>query len=493
MKKKWMWMALLLALSGHAIADEVDAAARIEALEKQLKALSEELMAVQQQMAQTKDAKMDEKGKSKGNAVYAAFKDGLVLDDGTGNWSLQLNGRIQADYRAIDPTVWKNDTFSIRRARLGAQFTFLKDFLLRVEGEYSNTNDGSKGTVGMTYGYVEYKHFPGARIRIGQFKPVFGLERAQSTNFTDFQELSMATATGAIFNSTYDRGVMLFGSPFKGTYYNLSYVNGSGQNNDDTKDNKDVIGRAVINVADWAEWNKAVVHMGGTVSRGTSQPTTATGTLTLSGYTESNGITTNTLATSSTVATKFFSTAAFTGDDLDKDRWGLETALAYGPVKLQSEYIRANYSGRTTANRTFDKDINAWYADVNWLVTGESYADSYKDGMFGRITPKTSFSIDKGGYGAIELGLRYSLFDASDFVTSANGCVAGTGCLTTPTAAASFTNQADAWTAGAKWIMTPNARIVLNYIHTEFDTPIIINSKSSNTENAVTFRAQYDF
>jgi phosphate-selective porin OprO/OprP len=461
--------------------------------DKQIDILTKELSGIENQITQSKTAKVEEKGKSKGNPVYGSFKNGLVLEDGSGNWALQMNGRIQADYRNYDPGQWHNDNFTIRRARLGATFNFLQDYTLRVEGEYSNTNDGAKGTTALTYGYLEYNHFAGARVRIGQFKPIFGLERAESTNFTDFQELSMATATGASFNSTYDRGIMLFGAPVKGTYYNLSYVNGSGQNNDSLKDSKDVVGRVTANVADWAGWSNAVVHVGISGSRGSVEPSTATGTTALSNYTEANGVTSNTAGTTNDVATKFFSTATFNATRLDKSRVGLEAALAYGPVKLQSEYIDTNFSGNTAAaaRRRFDKDIDAGYVNLTWLVTGESYADSYKDGMFGRITPKHNFATDLSGLGAFELGLRYSEFDASDF--AAAGCVAGTGCLTAPTATASFTTKADAWTAGAKWIMTPNARLMLNYIHTSFDNAIIINNKSSDTEDAMTLRAQYDF
>ena len=461
--------------------------------DKQINILTKELTGIENQISQSKTAKVEEKGKSKGNPVYASFKNGLVLEDGSGDWSLQMNGRVQADYRTYDPGQWRNDNFTIRRARLGATFTFLKDYAVRVEGEYSNSNDGAKGTTALTYGYLEYNHFAGARLRVGQFKPIFGLERGESTNFTDFQELSLATTTGASFNSTYDRGIMLFGAPLKGTYYNLSYINGSGQNNDSLKDSKDVIGRATGNIADWTGWSNAVVHIGITGSRGSVEPSTATGTTGLSSYTEANGVTSNTAAATNDVATKFFSTAAFNAVRLDKSRLGLETALAYGPVKLQSEYIATNFNGNTAAGKGFDKDVDAWYASMTWLATGENYADSYKDGMFGRIIPKSSLTSDFSGYGAFELGLRYSEFDGSDFTTAAQGCAAGSGCLTTPTAAASFTNKADAWTAGAKWIMTPNARLMLNYIHTSFDNAIIINNKSSNTEDAMTLRAQYDF
>lgn len=487
-------------------ADEANLEQRIQQLEsallatqqqrveqdKQIELLTKELVGIENQLSQSKIAKSEEKRSTKGKPVFASVKDGLVINDETGDWSMQLNGRIQADYRSINPNEWKNDTFDIRRARLGGTFTFLKDFAVRVEAEYANTNDGSKGTTALTYGYLDWKHFAGAKLRVGQFKPVFGLERGESTNFTDFQELSLATATGPSFNSTYDRGVMLFGSPLKGTYYNLSYVNGSGQNNDAMMNGKDVVGRIVMNITDFTNWQDTVVHIGVSSSQNTVQKSSAAVTgndSALSAYTEANGVTSNSIKYTNTTATTFFSTFAFSGTNVDKSRVGLETAIAYGSLKLQGEYINTNFDGRTSAGQDFNKDINAWYASATWLLTGESYANAYKDAMFGRNSPKHNFSFGKDGYGAFELGLRYSSYDASDFKLSANGCVTGSGCL----ASSSVSNQANAWTGGAKWILNPNTRILLNYVHTSFDTPIIINSKSSDKEDAITMRAQYDF
>jgi phosphate-selective porin OprO and OprP len=460
--------------------------------EEQQKAMQEQQWQINAMSDEVK-ALQDARGKSTGSPIYGSFKDGLIFEDGSGSWALQFNGRIQADYRSIDPDEWKDDTFSIRRARLGAQFTFLKDYVMRVEGEYSNTNDGSKGTSSMTYGYVEYKHFPGARVRVGQFKPVFGLERAESTNFTDFMELSMATSTGANFNSTYDRGITLFGAPVKGTYYNLSYVNGSGQNNDDMKDAKDWIGRAAGNIADWADWKNAVIHVGTSASRSSLQSSSAPNKTTLSEYSESNGITSNSASFTNTTATKFFSTTSL-GDNVSKYRTGLETALAYGPVKFQGEYIDSNFDGNTNTGLKVDKDIYSWYASLAWMVTGENYADWYKDGMFGRMAPRQNFALGKDGFGAIELAVRYSDFDASDFqmITKAKANN-GTGFTDNTSKTAQYTNKAHAWTAGAKWILNPNARLLLNYVQTRFDTPILLNGKSSDTEDAWMMRAQYDF
>jgi phosphate-selective porin OprO/OprP len=47
--------------------------------DKQLQALTQELTAVQQQMAQGKQDKIEEKGKAKGNPVYASLKEGIVF------------------------------------------------------------------------------------------------------------------------------------------------------------------------------------------------------------------------------------------------------------------------------------------------------------------------------------------------------------------------------------------------------------------------------
>lgn len=465
-KRRLIATAVATAISGQVFAAD-DPAARIAELEKQMQALSAELIAVQQQLAQNKDQKVAEKGKSTGTPVYAAFKNGLVFEDSSGNWKLQINGRVQADYRTYEPSEWKDNTFSIRRARFGGTFSFLKDFAVRVEGEYANDATGARGTTAMTYGYLDFNRWKGAKIRAGQFKPFFGLERSHSTNFVDFTELSLATNNGTIFNSTYDRGVMVYGDPLPWLNYNVYAVNGTGQNNDDVNDAKDVGGRINANFANLAEIKNAVIHVGVSASKGSIayNSTTATG---MSQATEASGAT-------------FFQVAGLQTTRADKERWGLETALAYGPVKLQAEYIDANFDSRK-GTTLYDNDIKVWYADLNWLVTGESWADAYKSGVFGRLKPKRNFD-DKDGWGAFELGLRYSKYDASDFRSL----------LPTATATTSYTSEADAWTAGAKWILNPNARVILNYVHTNFDTAIRVNRQLDDAENAVVLRAQYDF
>jgi len=193
-----------------------------------------------------------------------------------------------------------------------------------------------------------------------------------------------------------------------------------------------------------------------------------------------------------------FAAAAVGASNVDRTLSVGELALARKSVKLQGEYWEAKYEGtRTTAPVTpFDRKIESGYLSVLWLITGENYSDSYNSGVFGRIRPRNNFSMeDGGGWGAWELGLRYSYFDAGNFDAAGTG-VANTGRVSTTgtgTTASTPTQKADAWTLGLKWMPNPYTRLMANYTVTEFDTPIVANGITMDEEKALTLRAQIDF
>ena len=361
--------------------------------------------------------------------------------------------------RAFNPDETAADTFSVRRARLGGTMTFYQDYTARVEGEYSGSSTS------LTYAYFDINKYKQAKVRMGQLKPFYGLERSMSTNFTDFQERSLADA---LLGGTYDRGVMVHGTPVKGLYYNLAYINGNSADETDVEyDGKDAMGRLTTNVAEFVDWKDAVIHLGGFYADGKQESGSATPVI----QTEARGY--KLFETTGASANKFT-------DTVDRTRSGVELALAKGPVKVQSEYIRAEFDGDG-----FNRDMSAWYASVNWLVTGESFSSTYKEGAFGRLKPANNFNIGGSGWGALQLGIRYSNFDGGDFITSNT---TGTGKL-----AANKTNEADAWTLGANWILNPNTRFIANYVHTSFDDPVTASGKTFDDEDAITMRAQFDF
>lgn len=90
------------------------------------------------------------------------------------------------------------------------------------------------------------------------------------------------------------------------------------------------------------------------------------------------------------------------------------------------------------------------------------------------------------GWCALQLGIRFSSFDAGDFIATN---AAGIGKLT----ATNKTKDADAWTLGASWILNPNVRLMANYVHTSFDMPITYLTKTFDNEDALTMRAKFDF
>jgi phosphate-selective porin OprO/OprP len=291
-----------------------------------------------------------------------------------------------------------------------------------------------------------------------------------------------------------DRGAQVHGS-MSGFTYALGYFNGagvnSGQNSNDASiyaDGKSVTGRATVNIAELMGNKDAVFHLGAAYSRSTDNDKTDA----VSIRTEGRG-------------TDIFKSNAFTGiagganNGYDLSRTGLEGAVAYGPVKFQTEWIKAefepdgNNSLVSGAPAGEDRDIKSWYAAVNWMITGESYASVYKDGMFGgRMKPKNEFNPKAGkyGWGAWEVGARYSKLDASDFLAAETADVFN-GSKNGIAENGKF-DEAKAWTLGLKWIPSPNTRFLLNYVKTDMDC-ISGFVCTEDEEKAINLRAQFDF
>ena len=117
-------------------------------------------------------------------------------------------------------------------------------------------------------------------------------------------------------------------------------------------------------------------------------------------------------------------------------------------MKLQGEFWKVNYSGTRNAPTPvtpYDLDLTAYYLELLWMVTGEDFADWYRDGQFGRIRPRNNFNWKDRTWGAWQVGLRYSSFDGSDFSSTAP---ANAGRLATAAPTTVSANQANAWTRG---------------------------------------------
>ena len=406
--------------------------------------------------------KAAKKAESAPSELTGRFKDGFSWESGDKQHSISLSGRVHADFRSFDihsTNANTADTFDIRRAYLGVSGKLYNDWTFEVTSDVANNT--------LEYAYVNYKASDAVQVRMGAFKMPFSFEELTSSRFIDFQERSLVNA----LIPGKDQGFMIYGEPVKNTFgYWLAVANGSGKNTDEANavvDDKDLIARAAVNLAPMMELSNAVLHLGVNYASGTIPVGAAP-----SGRTEGRGLT-------------FFTPVAFTGAETDRERTGLEGVLAWGSVKVQSEWVGANFQGTSAGAVGYDRDIESYYAAVNWMITGEQYADNYTLGGMRAIKPNNAFKKGADGWGAWELGVRYSVLDAGDF-TATNA--AGTGVLTAGT-----TNKADALTVGLKWIPNTNTRVYLNYIQTDFDTPVAVVGGTADNEKAITLRTAVFF
>ena len=187
----------------------------------------------------------------------------------------------------------------------------------------------------------------------------------------------------------------------------LLYANGSGQNTNDTdmrQDGKDWIGRGTVNFAEIMDNKDMILHAGASYSTG-EQPQ---GTIGVNGQTEAKGAKFFTAPTIKSTNKEF--------ESIDRTRKGVEGIVAYNQFKFQSEWLQANNDFKTKhASRSYDLDTNNWYAEALWLITGEKYADFYKNGAMGAIKPAKDFNPSDFSGGVWEIGFRVSEFDASDY------------------------------------------------------------------------------
>lgn len=461
-------------------------------------------------------------------SVSGKIKDGAIgLETGDGKNSIQLTGRVQFDYRNSDiddfskvsegvGTAFSRDTdtssaadqFEIRRARIGAKGKLYEHFEYEV---ITNIIGGSANLVDVAY--INAGMFKPVQLRVGQFKQPFNLEEyGTSSNNIDFQErayMNQITPAKKI-------GAMIHGLPTTGVTYAASYYQ---QNNfgetDSQSDGKGIVGRATINFAELAGWKESVFHVGlagfdseygltPASSGNTSGAASADTRGSLFSFRSAGRGLNNAFRAQiagDPLTTASYNTASATSAEVENKAYGLEGIAAYGPFKLQGEYMGSQFDAKhqNTGNRV-EADVKTFYAEALWMITGENYADAYKNGGWSSIKPKTPFDIETGkGKGAWEIGIRYDEFEVDDTNIIGSNISRFQGSTSNQAAGNLNTNNtlgknkteggAKTYTAGIKWVLNPNMRVLLNYSHTKFDEefrPIDVQAKAANNANVKT-------
>lgn len=433
--------------------------------------------------------------------------EGVLVEDPRGRWQARLTARAQFDYRQFAEEGVLADTFSVRRSRIGLGFNMGRTFGAFVEGEFTagqGTQAGQAANAILHQAWVDFVPSDQVRLRVGQFRPNFGLEPSTATWQVDFIERSLASnVVQALANNVlFDRGMMFSGIPTPGALWSVAITNGSGTGLDEAQrnqaearvDGKEVTIRAVGNAAQWAQLGDWVLHFGGTWRQATlangvpGAPVAGQGYTAPAAITEARGIT-------------FFNPTSFNvvanpaaDPSVDRRMRALEGAVAWRNLKLQGEWTGADYTFAPSGQAQGDRGILAGYVQAIWMPTGEFFADSYRNGLFARVRPNNQFAVGpSGGWGAFALGLRWSFWDGSDFVSTNAPNTGGLGGNTLAPAVTQSTRKAQSWTVGLKWMPTAYVAYMVNAITTEFDTPVIANGIPVSREDALVMRAQFDF
>jgi len=401
---------------------------------------------------------------------------GFELKSKDGNFTAAVNGRMQVDSQVnlnqqvaqavgANTTNQLNDGTTLRRARLGVEGTFFKDWGYKFEYDFTRGN----GTVaaGVTDAYIKWSLDKAFSVKVGAFKEPFSMEEATSNRYITFIQRNMAVDTFVDNLNTYkvgiganyaaDRwqtGVSLQTEPVGnngqtsasfGTAapYSANNPNG-GINRSNGSGDTDWEVNARVSGTPWMESKTKFLHVGASGSymnlnnNYNADGTFSNGGISFAANPNTNVDRTAILNTGNLTSGTSMTTASRVADHLT--RFGAETALVYGPASVQAEYIQTDVSGKGYK----DESMKGYYGYGSYFLTGESRAYKSKTGAWDRLKPAHNFDM-KGGWGAWEIASGY------DFINLNSGVING-GRMSTAK-------------VGLNWYPNSHVRIMTNYVH----------------------------
>lgn len=404
----------------------------------------------------------------------AETKGGIKVKTEDGRFEASIGGRIQFDHRTFmtdgDATNFGSGAtgfaqdrggFNFRRAYMtlgGKLYGFKYKFEYDLAGSTSNPASTFREL------WISTNVGPG-EVFIGQFKPYRGMEELTSSNEITMIERPVTSASGIYNGRQFLAGVGYKGIMADQLGYSVSYQGLTAAGGTSTEGF--VAGTRLYWFPFSGEGETLHVALSHYVDkeRGATGGTSNTGSFNTS-FTYGGRV--GQALTIAQVGNNQPGVQATTA---------LELAGSIGPVTLQGEYARANYSNAYTFGGTSQTaTVQAYYAQASWFVTGESKQYKKDRGAFGSPKPNNDF-------GAVELTARYeTIANLSTSVNSNAGCTI-TGATTADDCAV---RQA---TVGANWYVNPNVRFMMNYYMAQAN----LGRAGADRPEAFTVRTQLSF
>ena len=367
-------------------------------------------------------------------SVYAAdegysvkWKNGLHINSPDGQFKLKLGGRTYLDFASVSGSesikAMNGATgtgVEFRTARLYAAGTLFGRLA------YKSQFDFAPGAVTLKDVYIALKKVPAVgTVKVGHFKEPFGLEELTSSRFITFMERALPATFAPsrnvgiqVGNTAADKRVTWAIGGFRNYGSNGKAFGVEGEYN--------ITGR-VTAAPLYSDDGAQVVHVGFAYSHQFRNANAAVPEYKVKPETH--------------MTTEFLPKGKLASDGVDLI--GAELAAVFGPASLQGEYMMSMVKP-ASGDRA---NLNGFYVEGSFFLTGEHRNYSRKKGAFGRINVKNNFDPGSGGWGAWQVAARFSRVDLEHRWVN-NG-------------------KLQDISGGVNWYLFPNCRVMANYIYSK--------------------------
>ncbi|MDP3856066.1 OprO/OprP family phosphate-selective porin [Phenylobacterium sp.] len=459
LKNKLIAGAAVMALCWPAMAAADEATdARIKALEEQLALLQGQITDLKQSTANNiaavrKDATATTVSLANGRPTIAtsdgkftaSFRGVFQLD--SAHYDQRAPGPLGSDFRRgsfgdaaeNDRARDLSDGANFRRARLGVEGKAFGDFEYNFLYDFGGSGNEEAGKISAAW--VQYNGLPfaNAKLRIGAFSPPSGLEEAVSTNGSLFAErASPSELVRGIAAGDGRTGVAFLanGDNWAATAAITGNIIATQTFDEQT---------AFVGRFSFVPFRRddSLIHLGVNTSivinPAASGPDVAGTAVTAIRLRDRPEIRVD--------GTRLVDTGNIDANGLTAI--GAEFGAQWKSLNIQSEYFDIDVDRKGALG---DPDFSGWYAQAGWTITGE--ARRYSNATFDAPRPAKPFDLKTGGWGAWELGLRYSKLDLNYLAGSPGTALA---------AAAIRGGEQEIFTLGLNWYVNNALRFQAAY------------------------------
>jgi phosphate-selective porin OprO/OprP len=355
------------------------------------------------------------------------WQDGIRLERNDGLFRLKVGARLEGDVAGyygddeIEEEFDDNGTYGgIRRAWLTLGGTVGSRWLYKVQVDLSGQSADDDGRTSYVREiYVAAAGLgPFGTVKAGSVREPFTLNGLTSSHTLSFMERALPQ----VFSPAYNPGIVSENHAFDGRMawaYGVFYYANSGGDNSAQID----LTARLTGLPIYDEEGERLLHVGASYShqfrdgfdlRYTRRPETHFS----SNYVDTGSVESNNI-----------------------DLFGIEILAIRGPLSARSEFMLSHVDRPHGNNETFW----AAYAEVAYILTGESRPYRENRGVLGRLVPSNPVAFRDGGLGLWEVAARYSYVDLNNRDTRGG--------------------RLGDWSIALNWYARAHVRVMTEYVH----------------------------